>query len=88
MIPLGIPMFLSVLGVWVIYRAMNYRRFADFLISVEAEIDKVSWSSKQELKRATVVVLITMVFLGFILFIYDMFWQWFFELIRFLQISS
>ena len=84
---LGIPTAICVLGAWFIFRIVNYSRFADFLISVEAEMDKVSWSSREELFRATAVVLVTMVFLGTILLLYDIFWKWFFTLIRFLQLS-
>ena len=75
-------------GAWAIFRAVNYPRFADFLISVEAEMDKVSWSSRQELYRATVVVVVTMFCLGAVLFLFDVFWQNFFEIIKFLQITT
>ena len=53
-------------------------------------MDKVSWPSKPELYRATVVVITTMVFIGIVLFFYDMFWQWFFTLkyIKFLEITT
>jgi len=87
LIQVGIPTLLAALGAWGIYRSMNYPQFADFLISVEAEMDKVTWSTKQDLFRSTAVVIGTMFFLGFTLFIYDMFWQWFFQLVGFLQIG-
>ncbi|GAB4152639.1 MAG: preprotein translocase subunit SecE [Planctomycetaceae bacterium] len=87
-IHVGIPVVLAVVGLWLIYRLVNYPRFADFLISVEAEMDKVTWASRQELFRSTVVVVSVMFFLGFTLFLYDLFWQWFFQLIGFLQIGS
>jgi len=87
-IQLGIPFLLAAAGAWVIYRLVNYPRFADFLISVEAEMDKVSWSSRQELVRATAVVIVTMVVLGAVLLLFDMIWQRFFELIGFLQITG
>ena len=58
-------------GIWLAFRAVNLPQFADFLISVEAEMDKVTWSSRQELYRATVVVITTMVLLGAILLLYD-----------------
>ncbi len=85
-IRVGIPFLIAAVGGWIVYRAVNYSRFADFLISVEAEMDKVTWSSRAELYRATVVVIVTMIFLGVILFLYDVFWQNFFEWIGFLQI--
>ncbi len=87
-VSLGVPLGIALVGVWISYRLVNYPRFADFLISVEAEMDKVTWSSKQELYRATIVVLVSMFLLGAILFLYDVFWRWFFELIHFLQIYS
>lgn len=83
----GVPTAIAVLGAWMIYRTVNYPRFADFLISVEAEMDKVTWASKTDLYRSTVVVIGVMFFLGFTLFIYDLFWRWFFQLIGFLHIG-
>ena len=71
----GIPTAIFVLGVWITYRAVNFPRFADFLISVEAEMDKVSWASWPELYRSTIVVIGTMLFLGVTLFVFDLFWQ-------------
>ncbi len=71
----GIPFLITAIAAWVIFRLVNYPRFAEFLISVEAEMGKVSWAGKQELYRATIVVLSTMLFLGVILFFYDLLWQ-------------
>ena len=85
---IGIPSAIALVGGWMVYRLVNYPRFADFLISVEAEMDKVTWSSKAELYRATVVVLVTMFLMGAILFVFDVFWQNFFEWIGFLEISA
>ena len=87
-IQVGIPIAICVLGSWLIFRLVNYSRFADFLISVEAEMDKVSWSSRDELLRATAVALVTMVFLGSVLLAYDIFWQWWFQLIGFLRMDG
>ena len=85
-IRVGIPVVLAVIGAWIVFRAVNYSRFADFLVSVEAEMNKVSWASRSELYRATIVVIITMLFLGALLFLYDQLWVVFFRLIRFLEI--
>ena len=71
----GIPLLIATLGSWVVYRGVNYPRFADFLISVEAEMDKVSWASWPELYRSTIVVISTMLFLGVTLFVFDVIWQ-------------
>ena len=43
----------SIVGVWVAYRVVNYTAFADFLIAVEAEMNKVSWPTKTELWNAS-----------------------------------
>jgi preprotein translocase SecE subunit len=71
----GLPAFLLAGGVWVSYRLMNVPGAADFLIAVEAEVNKVSWPSRGELIRASVVVLITIFALAAILAIFDLFWR-------------
>jgi preprotein translocase subunit SecE len=83
---LGLPIAISLLGVWVGFRVVNYPRFADFLISVEAEMDKVSWPDWPYLVRATGVVLGVMVLTAAYLFLWDTVWMWFFRLIGFLHI--
>ena len=64
-----------VLGLWTCYRAVNMPKFADFLIAVEAEMNKVSWPSKGELFRSSMVVIITMFGLAATLYFYDLLWQ-------------
>lgn len=83
----GIPTLLGALGFWAIYRVVNYPRFTDFLISVEAEMDKVSWADQTYLFRATGVVLSTMVVLGGYLLLCDAIWARVFEAIGFLRIK-
>ena len=70
------------LGMWIGFRLVNWPKFADFLISVEAELNKVSWPSWRELNRASVVVIFTIFFLAAILFGYDFFWQMVFSWLR------
>lgn len=74
-----------VLGVWFAYRIVNFPVFADFLVDVEGELAKVSWPSRDELKRATVVVLVTMFLLSFVLFAYDLLWKLILRAIGILQ---
>lgn len=74
----GVPGGLLVLGLWVAYRLVNVPTFADFLIAVEAEMNKVSWPTRQELFRSSVVVLVTIFALAVILFFYDFIWNTFF----------
>jgi preprotein translocase subunit SecE len=71
----GLPLLLLALGVWASYRLVNVPAFADFLIAVEAEMNKVSWPTRGELFRASMVVLILIFVLAFVLAGYDMFWK-------------
>jgi preprotein translocase subunit SecE len=72
---IGGPVVLLVLGLWASFRLVNVPAFADFLIAVEAEMNKVSWPSRGELFRASMVVLILIFALAFILAGCDMFWK-------------
>jgi preprotein translocase subunit SecE len=81
----GVPAFLAVVCIWVSYRAVNLPAFADFLIAVEAEMNKVSWPSWTELSRWSAVVIVMIFALGFLLAAFDFFWVWFFKLIGVLK---
>jgi preprotein translocase subunit SecE len=70
-----LPLALVLGGFWLAFRAMNIPQFADFLISVEAEMNKVSWPSRLEMYRSAIVVIITIFGLAFLLFGYDVVWQ-------------
>jgi len=77
----GIPALLFASGLWFGFRLVNWPRFGDFLISVEAEMAKVTWPGKPELIRASIVVIVTILILAITLFLFDIVWQWFFKLI-------
>lgn len=77
----GIPGGLLLAGAWFGYRVVNWPRFADFLIAVEAEMNKVTWPGKDELIRASIVVMFTIFFLAMALFCFDIIWQQAFTLI-------
>ena len=62
-------------GLWLSFRVVQIPKFADFLIAVEAEMNKVSWPSKSELYRSVVVVLITLIGLAAVIFGFDLIWQ-------------
>ncbi len=66
------PLLVLAAGWWVSWRIVNFPRFADFLISVEAEMNKVSWPGRSELWRASVVVIVVIFFLAGLLFVYDL----------------
>ena len=69
---------IAALGCWFGYRLVNWPKFADFLISVEAELNKVSWPTQKELVRASLVVIFTILFMSAILFAYDALWKFVF----------
>ncbi len=62
-------------GIWLGYRIVNIPQFADFLIAVEAEMNKVSWPSRGELIRSSVVVIFVIFLLASVLFAYDLIWR-------------
>jgi len=75
----GVPGLLLLAGLWMAYRLVNVPIFADFLIAVEAEMNKVSWPTRTELYRSSIVVLVTIFALAAILFFFDFFWNSFFK---------
>ena len=72
----GIAGLALVAGLWFGFRLVNLPTFADFLIAVEAEMNKVSWPSRGELFRATLVVILVVFFLAALLFAYDAVLSW------------
>lgn len=73
----GLPIMLAVTGLWASFRIVQMPTFADFLISVEGEMNKVSWPSRGELFRASLVVILVIFFLAFLLYAYDLLLTWF-----------
>jgi preprotein translocase SecE subunit len=69
-----IPVVLLAIALWVCYRLVNLPVFADFLIAVEAEMNKVSWPTRPELFRASAVVLIVIFLMMFYLLVCDQIW--------------
>ena len=72
---IGVPLAALVLGLWFSFRIVHVPRFADFLIAVEAEMNKVSWPSTTELIKSSVVVIIVICLLTGVLFGYDLLWR-------------
>jgi preprotein translocase subunit SecE len=67
-----VPLALLAVGLWASFRIVQMPTFADFLISVEGEMNKVSWPSRSELFRASIVVMVVIFFLAGLLFTYDL----------------
>lgn len=73
---IAIPLVLLALTLWVAYRLVNVPTFAEFLIATEAEMNKVSWTSRKRLGQDTVVVLVTTILMALFLLVVDLFWGW------------
>ena len=84
----GMPVVLGGLLAWAAYRLIHWPRYADFLITTESEMNKVSWPSRQEVKTSTVVVLILSIFLAIFLSTVDWIWQFILYNIRILEFTS
>jgi preprotein translocase subunit SecE len=81
---LGVPALVFAAGLWVAFRAVNVPVFADFLVAVEAEMNKVSWPTKTELIRGSAVVLVMIFTLAVVIFAFDIVWVEFFQFLRIL----
>ncbi len=88
LITLGVPALLFALGAWGVYRLTHWPKFADFLVQVQGELDKVNWATWEYLIRATGVVLVTMVIAATFLWICDFAWIYLFEKIGFLRVQK
>jgi preprotein translocase subunit SecE len=85
---LAVPSLVLAVGLWVAYRLVNLPTFADFLIAVEAEMNKVSWPTRTELYRSSAVVLVTVFALAALLFLYDFAWSEVFKILGVLPGNS
>jgi preprotein translocase SecE subunit len=68
------PILLGAALVWFAWRLVNWPTFADFLIATEAEMNKVSWTTRKRLVADTIVVLIAVILLTSFLFAVDIIW--------------
>jgi preprotein translocase subunit SecE len=85
---IGVPALFTVALGWVIFRIVHFPPFAEFLIATEAEMNKVSWTNKQDLFRATSVVLSTVVLMAVYLFVVDTLWTFMLRVLGVLQFSG
>jgi preprotein translocase subunit SecE len=84
----GVPLaFAAALG-WVILRLIHFPPFADFLIATEAEMNKVSWTTRDDLIRATTVVLATVLFMALFLYVVDYLWTLILQMIGVLRFGG
>jgi len=83
-----VPIVLMIGLVWVAWRIVNWPAFADFLIATEAEVNKVSWTTRKRLVQDTVVVLVTVFLFTVFLFVVDIFWIKALRLVEVLNIDT
>jgi preprotein translocase subunit SecE len=74
-VSVGVPLLL-LLGIgWVAWRLINLPMFAEFLISTNIEIEKVTWPNRKDLRVSTIVVLLNVLIFSVFLFTADFLWQ-------------
>jgi preprotein translocase SecE subunit len=73
-ITLTVPVVIFVTACWFAWRVVNWPTFADFLIATEAEMNKVSWTTRKRLVQDTIVVLVTVFLMTVGLFALDYLW--------------
>jgi preprotein translocase SecE subunit len=71
MIPAVLFVALGLSLLWL----MNHPSVADFMISAEGEVKKVSWSSRQEIAVSTFIVVLVVVVIALLLAISDLLLQ-------------
>jgi preprotein translocase subunit SecE len=74
LVPVGVCVVLS----WLIFWLMNKPTVADFLITSEGEIKKVSWSSRREIVVSTTVVICVVILMAVGLAVIDLLFNWIF----------
>ena len=71
----AVPLAVLAACLWAAFRLIQLPVFADFLIAVEAEMSKVSWPTRSELIKASLVVIFVIFFLAILLFAFDLIWK-------------
>jgi preprotein translocase subunit SecE len=84
----GIPTAVGLVLGWIIFRLVQFPPFVEFLIATEAEMNKVSWTSRDDLYRATSVVLTTVFLVAVFLFGVDWVWSNLLQLIGVLKFGG
>jgi preprotein translocase SecE subunit len=75
MVPVGVFVLSGALIFWL----LNKQTIADFMISAEGEMKKVSWSNRREIAVSTFVVIVVVVLMAFLLGATDLGFRIFFS---------
>lgn len=78
---------LAALAIIIFRLIAQNRKVVDFLILTEREMKQVNWSTRREITGHTKVVIFVLLALGFILFVVDVLFIWFFDWIGVLRIG-
>jgi preprotein translocase subunit SecE len=84
----GVPAAVGLVLGWIVFRVVQYPPFVEFLIATEAEMNKVSWTSRDDLYRATTVVLVTVALMAVYLFAVDWLWSVILQLLGVLRFGG
>ena len=74
-VPAGIFVIIACVTFWLV----NKISVADFMISAEGELKKVSWSSRKEITVSTFIVICVVAFMASLMFVTDVFFRLFFN---------
>jgi preprotein translocase SecE subunit len=69
----------------VIWRILNKPTIVDFFIATESEMKKVNWTTRKDLIGSTKVVIFFMLLIAAVLFVMDIFFGYFFFIVRVLK---
>jgi len=72
LVPAVVCVTFSALIFWLV----NKPNVADFMISAEGEIKKVSWSSRKEIVASTIVVISVVILMSVLLLCADILFKW------------
>ncbi len=78
-ISVAVPLGIFAVAAFFLYWLINRPSLADFLISAEGELKKVSFSTKREIAVSTFVVIIVVVFMAIMLGVADLSFSLFFS---------
>ncbi len=84
----GIPALIFVILAWIVFKLVNTPKCADFMISTEGEMKKVSWSTKKEIITSTKVVIFAVIIMAVLLAVVDMGFAKLFQLIGVLKVMG
>ncbi len=81
----GVALFVLFSILFFAWRAMNKPSHVDFLIATDSEMKKVNWTTRKELMGSTKVVIFFVLLISTLLFLLDVIFGYFFQLIKVLE---